>query len=118
MEQKIDFSKDEMKTLYKKYLNEYFNKTFVENRSYQLNGEFNEEILYRYLLNEGYLVKCGSGVSSGDLDSTIFSCDYSDFIKRELEYDIYLKVLKVKYVLEDKPDMINKSDATGVFKCL
>lgn len=98
--------------LYKKYLNDYFKTTFVESDSYKYNYEFNEELLVKYLKSESYNITCDS-LTQG-LDSTYFSCDYSDYISKEVDYDIYMKMLKIKYILEEKGTLIDKSKARKI----
>lgn len=98
--------------LYKKYLNDYFKTTFVDSDSYKYNYEFNEQLLVKYLKSESYNITCDS-LTQG-LDSTYFSCDYSDYISREVDYDIYMKMLKIKYILEEKPTLIDKNNARKI----
>lgn len=117
LESKLDLnntSNQDMKNLYKKYLNEYFKTTFVDNDTYKFNGEFSEDLLVKYLKSESYSIKCGSGFNAGDLDATTFACDYSDYIEKEVNYDIYVKMLKIKYLLNEKTDLINKSNGRRV----
>ena len=114
LEKQINLSDTDMLTLYKRYLNEYFTKTFVENDSYKVNGKFNENLLVEYLRSESYDIACGTGINSGMLDNSKFSCDYSDYIKKEVNYDIYMKMLKVKYILSEKSNLIDKNDARRV----
>jgi hypothetical protein len=114
MEKKIDLKNPEMLSLYKKYLNEYFEKTFVDNSSYMFNGDFDERLVVEYLNSESYAIKCGNGVSSGLLDNSNFSCDYSDYIKKEVNYDIYVKMLKIRYIIEEKANLIDKNLARRI----
>lgn len=113
--EKFLFSGDETvvnqyKTLYKKYLDEYFKSKFIDVSTYKLNDEFNEEKLVQYLKSESYTITCDS-TTVNNLDSNYFSCDYSDYISKEVNYDIYLKMLKVKYILEEKSSLLDKSKA-------
>ena len=49
MESELDLKNDQnMKNLYKKYLNNYFNETFVEGAAYKVSGEFSEDLLVKY----------------------------------------------------------------------
>ena len=115
MESELNLKNDQaMKNLYKKYLNNYFKETFVDGTSYKVNGEFSEDLLVKYLNSESYSIKCGAGFNAGDLDNTNFSCDYSDYIEKEVNYDIYVKMLKLKYLLNEKADLINKSNGRRV----
>lgn len=116
---------DDIETLYTQYLNEKFEKTFISsgtdsnsngvNDAYEYFGDFSEERLVSYLKSEAYDVKCGTGVSAGYLsDSKYFTCDYSDYIEEELNYDIYLKILKVQYLIAEKGDLIDRNKARMV----
>lgn len=114
LEKQVNLEDAKMKSLYERYLNEYFTQTFVENDNYKFNGEFDETLLVEYLKSESYIISCGEGVNSGLLNNSIFSCNYSDYINKEVNYDIYMKMLKIKYILEEKSDLINKNDARRV----
>ena len=126
MKEKIDFTDkenhgEELEKLYKQYLNEAFKQSFISggtdsnnngiNDTYEYFGEFSEELLVSYLKSESYDVKCGEGFTPGYLDGKYFSCDYSDYIEEELEYDVYLKLLKVQYLIEEKSELIDKNKA-------
>ena len=82
----LDFNDSNIVDLYKKYLNEKFMDTFVESETYNYDGEFSEELVVKYLRSESYEISCGSDVESY-LDSQYFTCDYSDYIEKELNYD-------------------------------
>jgi len=114
LEKQIDFTNTDILNLYKRYLNEYFTTTFVENDSYKYNGDFSEELLVNYLKSESYIVKCGTGISSGVLDNSKFSCDFSDYIEKEVNYDIYMKILKVQYIINEKTNLIDKNSARKI----
>ena len=114
LEKQINLNDQNMAALYKRYLNEYFATTFVENETYKTNGKFSEELLIEYLRSESYIVSCGEGISSGLLDNSIFSCNYSDYITKEVNYDIYMKMLKIKYIIEEKSNLIDKNNARQV----
>lgn len=115
MADKLDLENDEvMENLYKELLNEKFNKLFVENESkaYHLNDKFAETVLVDYLKSETYNISC-----EGNFDSYLeapFTCDYSDYIEKELNYDIYTNLLKVKYILEEKESLLDKSKARNI----
>lgn len=110
MESELDLEHDQdMNNLYKKYLNNYFYDTFINNDTYKFDGEFSEDLLVKYLNSESYSIKCGVGFDAGNLDGSKFSCDYTDYIEKEVNYDIYTKMLKIKYLLDEKADLINKS---------
>jgi len=108
LEDQLDFENQDISDLYKKYLNEYFETTFVNNDTYKYYGEFNEEEVVSYL-SQNYTINCGQEYNSGVLDSTYFTCDYSDYIEKELNYDIYLKMVKVKYIIDERSNLIDRS---------
>lgn len=110
MESRIDFADSEIVDLYKKYLNEEFKTRFVDSGSYNYDGEFNEDLLCKYLRSEGYNVECEAKGTNVYLDNNYFKYDYTDYIEKELNYDIYLKMLKVQYIIEEKPALINKNN--------
>lgn len=114
MREQIDFEDSNMLELYKKYLNQYFQETFVDNSTYKYNGEFSEELLVKYLSGESYIVKCDANVNSGLLNGDNFTCDYTDYIEKEVNFDIYMKMLKVKYVIDEKSSLIDKNVARRV----
>ena len=96
LEAKVDLENDEdMLFLYKKYLNEHFEETFVNSDAYKYNGEFSEDLVVKYLNNESYVIKCEN--SNDLLDNVNFSCNYSDYIRKNLNYDLYMKMLKLKH---------------------
>lgn len=105
---------EKYKSLYKKYLNEYFTTTFTENSTYQYDEKFDEDILVKYLKSESYNISCDGTVTEG-LDTTYFSCDYSDYISKEVNYNIYTKMLKIKYILDEKTSLFDKSKARKIY---
>ncbi len=115
MKKQLNIDNDtDMMSLYEKYLNEYFKETFVDNETYKYDGEFNEDLVVKYLRSESYSVLCGDGYTSGKLDSEYFTCDYTDYINKEVDYDIFLKMLKVKYVLDEKTSLIDRKEARKI----
>lgn len=100
------------RSLYSKYLKEYFKSTFVESDSYKYNYEFSEDLLVKYLKSESYSITCDS--TTDGLDTTYFSCNYSDYISKEVNYNIYMKMLKVKYILEEKTSLLDKNKARKI----
>jgi len=114
IKEQLDFENDDIKNLYNKYLNEYFKTTFIDSGSYNYNGEFNEELLIKYLKSESYDIKCGVDYNSGALDRKYFTCDYNDYIEKEVNYDIYLKILKVNYIIQNKSNYIDKKEGRKI----
>lgn len=105
----LDFTDDDIVDLYKKYLNEKFMETFVESGTYNYDGAFDETLVVKYLKNESYDISCGNNVESY-LDGKYFTCDYSDYIEKELDYDIYLKMLTIQYIIEEKSNLLDKNE--------
>lgn len=114
MKENINFENADMQNLYKKYLNEYFNSKFYENSAYKYDGQFNEELLVNYLKSESYNIVCGQSANSGLLDNSKFTCDYTDYIEKEVNYDIYLKILKIQYIIDENPQLIDKNNARRI----
>ena len=114
LESQIDLEDPDMLALYKRYVNEYFNTTFVENSSYKYNGEFSEELLVKYLKSESYGITCGENITPGVLDEATFSCNYDDYIEYEFKLDIYKKMLKIQYIIDEKASLIDKNAARKV----
>ena len=114
MKNSIDFTNEDIANLYKSYLNEKMKSKYVDNKSYQYYDEFDEELLVDELRAQSYDIKCGEGFTAGDLDSKYFTCDYSSYIESELNYDIYLDILKVQYLINEKPEAITNSQARKV----
>lgn len=104
----LDFTDQDIVDLYNKYLNEEFKTRFIDSGSYNYDGEFNEELLCKYLRSESYKVSCVPA-SNSSLDRQYFTYDYTDYIEKELNYDIYLKMLKVQYIVDTQPKLLNKS---------
>ena len=92
--------------LYKEQLNETFNKLFVESGTYNFNGEFSEKLLVEYLESETYDITCEGNYTS--LLDAPFTCDYTDYIEKRVNYDIYSNLLKIKYIMEEKDSLIDK----------
>ena len=117
MKEKLDLTNKDNKDLldlYIKYLNNYFDENFVTNATYKYFGEFSEKLLVSYLKSESYDIKCGEGYNSGYLNNEKFTCDYTDYIEQEVNYDIYLKILKVNYIIEEKSELIDKNEARRI----
>ena len=110
MKTELDFDDEDIEDLYNKYLNEEFKTRFVDSGSYNYDGKFNENLVCEYLRSEGYKIVCENTNASNPLDKTYFTFDYSDYIEKELNYDIYLKMLKVQYIIDEKPQLINKNN--------
>lgn len=121
MKDQIDFQDEKTLDLYNKYLNEYFKSNFVDlvdettsKKTYWYFGEFSEKKLVNDLKNKQYDIKCGEGYTQGSLNSEYFTCDYSDYIEKEVNYEIYLKILKVNYILNERPSLIDRNEARRV----
>lgn len=115
---KLDFINDENKddndyyTLYKSYVNDKFKSTFVDSNAYKFNNEFNENLVVKYLKSEGYNIVCEQ-VGDNVLEEP-FTCDYTDYIDKELDLEIYMKLIKVKYIIDVKSDLIDKNEGRRI----
>lgn len=105
LKEQVDVNDSNVKYLYQKYIRESFETNFLNNSTYSYNGDFKEEILVNYLKSEGYAISCDVGFEQ-TLLSQDFKCDYSDYIEKELDFDTYMKILKVKYIIEEKQNLI------------
>lgn len=105
LKDQVDIGNVNTQSLYSKYVNESFKSKFLDNATYSYNGKFDENILVNYLRSEGYVVSCDAGFEQ-DVLSEEFKCNYADYIKKELDFDTYMKILKVKYVIEEKQNLI------------
>lgn len=112
LKENIDFNNQDVKNLYKKYLNEYFVETFVDSGSYNSNGKFDENKVVSYLKSESYDIT-NDNASDSLLDAP-FTYNYNDYIEKELNYDIYLKVLKAVYIVNNKANLIDKNNARKI----
>ena len=81
--------------------------------SYKKNGYFQEDLLVEDLRNQGYDIKDPANGEEGfeeDFDNllgytklhTVLKYDYSNYIEKKAEYDIYLQLLKEEYILTEK----------------
>lgn len=111
MEDQLDLSNQDNKNLYLKYLNDYFKTTFIDSGSYDYDGEFDEELLVKYLKSEGYTITCDGG---DNLLDEPFTCNYTNYIEQEVNYDIYLKMLKIQYILNNDNNLIDKSQSRKI----
>lgn len=114
LDSKIDFENGDMLNLYKEYLNEEFYDLFIKDGKYHLNGEFNEQLLVSDLYRQNYDINCGEGYTAGNLDKKYFACDYSDYIEKNLKKDIYLDLLKIQYLIDEKEDLIDKKEVREI----
>lgn len=108
IKKEISLTEDDTKTLYKKYLNEEFNELFNTQDTYKVNGKFEEDLLVEYLKSESYNITCDGNYTT--LLESPFTCNYQDYIEKEVNLDIYMKILKIKYIIEEKSDLINKQE--------
>lgn len=109
----INWKDSNMLYLYEKYINQEFKTKFIDSGSYNYDGKFSEELVVKYLQSESYKISCESN-SDSVLDKQYFTCDYSDYIEKELNYDVYLKMLKVKYIIDEKENLLDRSKARKV----
>lgn len=105
LKDQVNLENSDMKSLYGKYINAAFDSNFLKNPTYAYNGDFDESIVVNYLRSEGYDISCDVGFEQ-DLLSENFKCDYSDYIEKELAFDTYVKILKVKYIIEERQNLI------------
>lgn len=109
----IDLDNKDIKDLYVKYLNEEFKTTFVDTDAYKYNGEFSEELVVQYLQSEGYKITNDATSENSYLEKP-FTWNYSDYIEKEVNNKIHMKILKVLYVLENKVDLLEKQQGRKI----
>lgn len=97
------------KTSYNLKVKKYFKDTYLDSDTYKVNGVFDEEILASTLESKLYVVDRVNLPTSGPTVELGLKYDYSDFIKRGLNYDIYLQILKGEYILNEKKSLLDNS---------
>lgn len=96
------------KTRYNAKLTEKL-KELVENETYFEDGEFSENLLKTVLRSKLYDVTCVAGEDKEPLTDEL-TCDYSDYITKEINVELITELLKEKYVydevLKNKQDLL------------
>lgn len=113
MEHILNFSNSddgEEKTItYNIKIKEYFQENFLDVDTYKVNGVFNEDLLVADLETKLFIIDKKNTPTEGPTKELNLKYDYSDFIKRGLNYNVYLEMLKEEYILEERPNLLNNS---------
>jgi len=93
----------------------------VENTAYQIDGEFNEELLVEALKAQLYNVTCTDNnygptyKENGITVDKYLLCDYTDYANKALKLEVLKELLNEKYVydkvLVDKPNILSTKKA-------
>lgn len=97
------------KATYNLKVKNHFIDTYLNSNDYKVNGEFNEDLLASTLESKLYVIDRVNLPTSGPTVEAGLKYDYSDYINRGLKYDVYLQMLKGKYILEEKAAMFDNS---------
>lgn len=106
----LDLSNNQTNKLtYDLKIKQYFQDNYLNSDTYKINNVFNEDLLAYSLEADMYVIDKVNSPTSGPTKELGLSYDYSDYIKRALDYDIYLEMLKENYILNNKQDTLNNS---------
>lgn len=94
----------------------------AKDTTYQVNGHFNEELLVKSLRAGLYNVTCNNNeygpiyAAGSDIEVEKYMiCDYSDYVKKNLNLEILTELLNEKYIYDkvmvDKPDILSTKKA-------
>ena len=90
-------------------MKKYFEEKFINDDTYKVNGEFSEELLVE--AQRGQMAQVGDPITgaTGITYDLGLKYDYSKFIYNNLDYDIYMELLKEDYIANNKDTILNKS---------
>lgn len=110
MEYLLDFDNNEYnKKTYDLKVKNHFTNTYLNSSEYEVNGVFSEDLLASMLESKMYVVDKVNKPTSGATVDLGLKYDYSDYIARALNYDLYMEILKSDYILSEKPYILNDS---------
>jgi len=94
---------------YEYKLEKYFKENYLDEDEYKVNGEFDEELLVASLRNQLYKINDPiSGVEGVTYDLGL-TYDYSEYIEAEVNYIIYMEMLKEDYISNAKSNILDNS---------
>ena len=96
-------------TTYESKLEKYFKENFLEKDEYKVDGEFDEELLVASLRNKMYKINEDAGEDSFTHEVLGLDYDYSEYIEAEVDYLIYMEMLKEDYISSAKSNILDKS---------
>jgi len=110
MEAILDFEKNDDNVLtYNLKVEDYFKENYLESDTYKINGVFNEDLLASELESKLYVIDRVNRPTSGPTVVIGLKYDYSDYIKRALNYDLYLEMLKEDYIVKERKSLLDNS---------
>lgn len=109
LKEKSGYKANELTSTYNYKLKKYFEEKFINDDAYKVNGEFSEELLVASL--RGQMAQVGDPITgaTGITYDLGLKYDYSKFIYNNLDYDIYMELLKEDYIANNKDTILNKS---------
>lgn len=110
MENILDIKSSETKIeTYNLKIREYFQEKLLDSEEYKVNGVFNEDLLANDLETDLYIVDKEISPTSGPTFDLGLKYDYSDYISRALNYDVYMEMLKEEYISTNKKSILDNS---------
>ena len=110
MEQILDIKKNENNKLtYEIKVKNHFEDMYLNSESYKVNGVFDEDLLASTLESKLYVIDRENLPTSGVTVDLGLKYDYSDYISKAVDYNVYLEMLKGKYILEERPTLLDDS---------
>ncbi len=97
------------KTIYELKLKERFENEVLNISDYKINGVFNEGLLVSHLKAKMYVIDTSKTLTSGVTYDLGLKYDYSDYIEKYFNYDIYLEMIKEDYISKNKVDLLDDS---------
>ena len=97
------------KTTYNLKIKQHFEVNYLNKDEYKVNGVFNEEVLASTLETQLYIVDKVNKPTSGATVELGLEYNYSDYINRKVNYDIYMEMLKEDYILTNKKSVLDNS---------
>lgn len=110
MEQILELDTDQTnKATYNLKLKNHFKEKYLDSSDYKVNGVFDEDLLASTLESKMYAIDKVNLPTSGVTVELGLKYDYSDYISRGVNFDVYMEMLKGKYILEEKTNLLNNS---------
>lgn len=97
------------KAVYDLKVKEFFEKEVLDKEEYKINGVFNEELLVADLKADMYVIDTSKTLSSGTTYDLGLKYDYSDYVERYKNYDIYMEMIKEDYISKNKVNLLDNS---------
>ena len=108
LKEKSGYSANELTATYNYKLKKIFEE-YMEDEDYMIGGVFDEEMLVAELRSEMGNIGDPIPGGTGPTYELGLKYDYSKYISTELDYDIYMELLKEDYIANNKSSILNKS---------